>query len=129
MTPLVRDGDVLWIWPVKPTMIKYGDVVLFSKGAHQVAVHRVIRTPKRRSGRYFTVQGDTVALPDGSFPASSVHGRLGAIERGGRMIELDRPVMRFLGWLAALISRWRLVRVRRIGRIFKRVPGLSYYLA
>ena len=129
MSPLLRDGDVLWIWPVEPNMVKYGDVVLFSKGAHQVVVHRVVRTLMNRSGRCFTVQGDAVAAPDGVFPASSVHGRLVTIERAGKMLCVDHPVMRVLGWLTAFISRLRLVRVRRVGRILKRIPGLSYYLA
>lgn len=129
MAPLLRDGDVLWIWPVEPNMVKYGDVVLFSKGANQVVVHRVVRKLNGRSGRCFTVQGDAVATPDGIFTASSVHGRLVTIERAGRMINVDRLVLRVLGWLAASISRWRLVRVRRVGHIFKRIPGLSCYLA
>jgi hypothetical protein len=78
------------------------------------------------------VQGDQVARPDGTIPAAQVYGRVVAIERAGAHINMDRPVMRWLGRLAVLRSRSALGRGRRIllaRRLVRQLPVLSRYLA
>lgn len=134
MAPLVRDGDVVLVRPVGPRLVRTGDVVLCIPGAGPsgVLVHRVIGTDASRERCRFTIQGDAVPQPDGTIPAAQVYGRVVTIERGGVPIELDRPVMRLLGWLAVLRSRWNLARGGRLWRarrLIKRLPGLSRYLA
>jgi len=132
MSPLVRDGDVLLIMPVHPTAVRIGDLVLCSNAAGRVVVHRVTRKVVGREGRWFTVQGDAVARPDGMIPEAQIYGRVVAIERDGAHIALDGPVMRTLGWLAALRSRWNLGGGSGFWlatRLVKRLPVLSRYLA
>jgi hypothetical protein len=78
------------------------------------------------------VQGDAAARPDGLIPGAQVYGRVVAIERGAAHIDLDRPVTRMLGWLAALRSRWNLGRAPGFWlatRLVKRLPVFSRYLA
>jgi signal peptidase len=132
MLPLVRDGDVLLVAPVHPAMVQIGDLVLCSSEGGRVVVHRVIRKEVSQEGRWFTVQGDAAARADGAIPEAQVYGRVAAIERGAANIDLDRPVMQMLGWLAALRSRWNLGC--RPGfwlatRLVKRLPVFSRYLA
>jgi signal peptidase len=132
MLPLVRDGDVLLVRPVHPATVRIGDLVLCSSEAGRVVVHRVIRKEVGQEGRWFTVQGDAVPHTDGVIPGRKVYGRVVAIERGAAHIDLDGPVMRTLGWLAALRSRWNLGRGSGFWlatRLVKRLPVFSRYLA
>lgn len=135
MSPLLRDGDVVWVRPVEPGSVEVGDVVLCSPGDSppgRVVVHRVVRRRTLSGGLSFVVQGDRVAQPDGMIPGAQVYGRVAAIEREGRQIEMDRPLVRLLGRLAVLRSRWNLVRgrwARPARQLVRRLPGLSRYLA
>jgi hypothetical protein len=133
MSPLVRDGDVLLVRPAGASLLRLGDVVLCSRGPGQVVVHRVVGRRREPDGPYFRVQGDQVARPDGWIPAAEVYGRVVAIERGvGVRMDLDRPLVRWLGRLAVLRSRWQIGRGRgaRPARwLVRRLPGLSRYLA
>jgi hypothetical protein len=132
MQPLVRDGDVLLIRPVCPDAVRAGDIVLCSSRPDCIVVHRVIRVAAGPDGPRFTVQGDAVLHPDGTFSAAQIYGRVAAIERDGSQIVLDEPVMRMLGRAALLRSRLN-VRwgwpFRIAGRLARRLPVLSRYLA
>ncbi len=132
MRPLVRDGDVLLVRPVDGRPVRVGDLVLCSSGPGRVVVHRVVRTLAGPGGIRYTIQGDQVAQPDGTIPRALIYGRVAAIERGRAPIDLDRSMMRWLGWCAALRSRCNLGRGRpsRLARrLFGRLPGFSRYLA
>ena len=132
MSPLVRDSDVVLVRPVEPGSIRVGDVVMVTVGPGRVLVHRVVERVIGPDGTRFTVQGDQVAQPDGTIPAAQVVGRVASIERGGARIEMDRPVMRWLGRLAVLRSRSAPGRgrgFRQAGRLVRRLPVLSRYLA
>jgi signal peptidase I len=131
MWPLVRDGDVVLVAPLDARSVRTGDLVLFRAGPGNVVIHRVIRVEVSQGRRRFTVQGDAVLLPDGVIPEAQVCGRVAAIDRGGAHLDMDRPVLRSLSWLAALRSRRNLGRgapVRLIMRFVRRLPVLSRYL-
>ena len=132
MSPLVRDGDVLLVQPADPNAVRVGDVVLCHIEEGRVVVHRVIREQVSQEGHWFTVQGDAAAQPDGLLPGGQVYGRVTAIKRGAGNIDLERPVMKMLGGLAALSSRWGLGRgpwFRLATRVVKRLPVFSRHLA
>jgi hypothetical protein len=130
MSPLLRDGDVVLVQAVAPESVRVGDAVLCSSQPGRVVLHRVVRTVASASGRWLTVQGDQLARPDGVIPAAQIYGRAVTIRRNGVQIELDRPVPRLLGKLAALRSRWNLGRSSRFAsRLLRAMPGLSRYLA
>jgi len=132
MSPLVRDGDVLLVQPAQRRGVRVGDVVLCRNEMGHVVVHRVVRRLMGPTGRRFVVQGDQVARPDGVIPGAQVYGRVVAIERAGARLETSRPLMRLLGALAVLRSRWNLGRGKGFalaGRLARKLPGLSRYLA
>jgi len=134
MAPLVRDGDVLLVRPAEPVSLRVGDVVLCGIGDNQpgrMVAHRVLERWDGPDGARFMVQGDQVARTDGVIPAARVYGRVVAIERAGAHIDMDRPVVRWLGRLAVLRSRRNLGRGRWLWparRLVKKLPGLSRYL-
>jgi signal peptidase I len=132
MSPLVRDGDVLLVQPADRREVRVGDVVLCSHEVGHVVVHRVVRRVTGPTGRCFVVQGDQVARPDGVIPGSQVYGRVVGIERAGVHIDTNWPAMRVLSAVAVFRSRWHLNRGQGFGlagRLVRKLPGLSRYLA
>jgi signal peptidase I len=132
MQPLIRDGDVLLIGPVDASAVQVGDVILFHGEPNRVVVHRVTRVGATPEGRRFTVQGDARSQPDGDILGSQVYGRVLSIERGAASIDVRRPVMRILGWAAALRSRWGVGRghqLRQVKGLARRLPVLDRFLA
>ncbi|MFN2291799.1 MAG: S24/S26 family peptidase [Anaerolineae bacterium] len=132
MAPLVRDGDVLLVQPVHRHAARLGDVLLIRHGPERVLVHRVVGRAAGPEGLHLTLQGDQVAHPDGVIPEVDVLGCVVAIERGGALLEMHRPAMRLLGWLAVLRSRWSVGRGPRFEvarRMVKGLPVFSRYLA
>jgi signal peptidase I len=107
MHPLVRNGDILMVDPVKSGKIRVGDVVLCTPAVGSVVVHRVIRTKKTRKATRYLVQGDQASQPDGWISQEQVTARLSAIERDGRQIDMYCFRMRILSWFAVLRSKWQ----------------------
>jgi signal peptidase I len=105
MHPMVRDGDVLLVKAVKPSMIKVPDVVLFVNDLGYAVVHRVIRKRNHQGIHWFTLQGDQVGQIDGIFPESQILGKVISLERNGGTIETCEPAYRWLGFMAAVRSR------------------------
>jgi len=132
MAPLVRDGDILTVEPVTAPQLGVGDLALFRRGPEAVVAHRVIRIEAGPQGRRFLMQGDAVPHPDGWIAEEAIYGRVSALEREGARLELARPALRALGWLAVLRSRHGLRHgplVRLAGRLVRRLPPFSRYLA
>ncbi len=132
MSPLVRDGDTVLVRPLAEGALRVGDVVILCDTPDHLVVHRVVRRHSGPGGVTFTIQGDQGVRPDGTFEATQVWGRVVAVEREGMHVDLDRPVMRLLGRLAVLRSRWNVGRGRpsRLARsMLKRLPVFSKYLA
>jgi hypothetical protein len=132
MQPLLRDGDCLLVQPVEAHRIRIGDIVLCSSQADRIVAHRVLRRLPGPEGYRFLVQGDQVVLPDGWIPQCQIYGKVTAIDRAGVNLDMNRPVIRVLGWLAVLRSSghfhgaWT---VRSAWRLVKRLPMFFVYLS
>jgi hypothetical protein len=112
MGPMIRDGDSLVIAPVQPSLIKVGDVVLFTRHPGWVVAHRVIRRAFADGAYHFTIQGDRVGSPDGIFHQSHVLGKLTGLERDGEHVDVRDPVWRWLSWMVVLRSRTGLGKLK-----------------
>jgi len=65
MEPVIRPGDVVLTAPVKPELIKKGDVIEFRDTKQDInIIHRVIRIEGTGSSRVFYTQGDANGAPD-----------------------------------------------------------------
>jgi hypothetical protein len=107
MGPTISDGDVVEVVPLGDAPPRTGDIVLL-EGRAGPLIHRVVRSPRNRSGSYST-QGDASFWPDDPVPPTAIVGRVVAIERCGRRV---RPV-RMATWLALGRSWLRRLRHRR----------------
>jgi signal peptidase I len=118
MNPTVRDGDRLRVVPVAERDVKQGQIVLLQTPGGRVVAHRIRRIGRESGRRLLTLRGDSLRRDDGVAPCTQVLGRIVAIERGGRTIDLESPFHRVLAngiacfpWLTSRIwpriSRFR----------------------
>lgn len=132
MQPLVRDGDILLIEPLGSRSPKVGDVVLCRVQPEKVVVHRVVARRTDSHGTNYLVQGDQAFQPDGWMPVEQVIGRMVAIERFNRSLNMGNPIMRLLGMTAVLRSKSNFGRQGFLGRttkLLKSLPILSLFLS
>lgn len=99
MSPFIRNGDVVEVVPFKGK-INLGDVVFYCSSYGSPVVHRVIQRGKES----IITKGDSVPSSDQPVLFKHVLGRVVSIEKNGWCIRLDRPMVRLLSILLALIS-------------------------
>lgn len=99
MLPLLRDGDHVLVAHGCATMSR-GDVCVFRRTGRLVT-HRVVRIVGDGSRRRFVTRGDNTARNDPLVSSEEMVGRVLAVRRGRRMVWLDRPAWRVVGWLIA----------------------------
>lgn len=131
MTPLLRDGDFLLVKTADPSAIRIGHVVLCNISSSCLVVHRVIQKRSTSKGISFSIQGDQKQEPDGWIQEEQILGRVVEIHRSDQRLEMRNPVMRFLGFLAVLRSRFGIGRKGlpfHIEKSIKKLPIFYWYL-
>lgn len=119
MTPFIRNGDVVTVFPVRGRTLKNGDVVAFINPATaKLNVHRIIQVWEKS----YSIKGDNAFVPDGLIPGHSVLGVVGKIERKGRTVSLGVGLGRRL---IALLSKSNLLfsRLLKAATAFRRFFG------
>ncbi len=115
MRPTIRGGETIIAAPAAPGDIARGDIILFRRGARLVA-HRVVRIAAGEDGApRFLTRGDAAAGPDLPACAADVLGRIVAVERKGRRIDITAH-----GVWRGRVARWRAF-ARRAGRCVRAV--------
>jgi len=65
MVPVINPGDIVLIAPVKPELIKLGDIIEYKNAKEKInIVHRVIEIGGDAGSRYFITKGDANNSPD-----------------------------------------------------------------
>ena len=131
MTPLLRDGDILLVKPADPDVICVSDVVLCRKSSSFVVVHRVVQKRSTLQGISFLIQGDQKQESDGWIPKEQILGQVIEIHRSNHCLDMHHPVMRLLGILAVLRSRFGIGRKGlpvRLNQAIRKLPIFYWYL-
>jgi hypothetical protein len=97
MAPLIRSGDFVLVDPGFEN-IHRGHIVVFNTG-HGLITHRVISIINEESGPRYVTKGDSRLWPDPHFSATDIIGRVSAVKRGDRQLDLDSKSWRTLSWL------------------------------
>ena len=92
MLPLIRDGDLLTIEPVKPWDVKRGDVILYQTEGEKCVVHRVVKIDLRNEQHILVTKGDASPGSVEELEENRVLGRVVHIHRNERCINLNRNV-------------------------------------
>jgi len=96
MQPYILEDDVLEVQRVGSGDIRRGDVLLCVLRESKIIAHRVIRTLHVGDQPQFLIKADANYTPDGVLPFDQVLGRVVALQRKGRSIDIGSPHYRIL---------------------------------
>jgi signal peptidase I len=122
MSPFIRNGDVVTLFPLQESSPRVGDVIAFVvQGTEKLCVHRIVG---KKSNLYIT-KGDNSSEADESVLNENILGFVRRVERNGREVFLglgpERFLIAFLGGrgllLPLLLPVWKVFRA-----IVKRAP-------
>jgi signal peptidase I len=115
MHPTIRQGEAIIVAPVAPSDVRFADIILY-QAPKGVIAHRFIRRPKANGVvESFLVRGDASDTCDEPVPADHILGKVIMVERGDRLIALDRRTAKFCHLV--LVFAYRLKRrIEQIGR-------------
>lgn len=131
MAPLIAAGDEVVVERANADKLCRGDIVLYAAdGAFHT--HRLLARRRRRNATLLMTKGDATLNPDQPWREEQLWGKVVAIRRRDRTIDLEggkwRAMNRLLGVLAALqvaalrVARW--VKVVIIGHRSTRLTPL-----
>ena len=111
MSPFIKAGDILTIFPVKDTKSGIGKIVACLEAQQEkLLVHRIVA---KKNGAYLIKGDNSDNQSDGWFYEQSILGVVGKVERGQRTISLGLGWER---WLIAFLSKKGI-----LGRIINRL--------
>ena len=92
MHPFLRDGDTVVVQPVDASQLEPGSVALYRTSLRKLVAHRVIGVnPAPDSAEsVIIVRGETVSSTRETVREENLLGQVVSVERGGRVIGLDR---------------------------------------
>lgn len=120
MLPLLRPGDAVWLLAIDPALLRPGDLVLIRQQGVWLT-HRLIAA----GAAIWQTKGDNNRLADPPVAAQEIEGRIVALERGGRSIDLRRHPWPVAG---RLLSRMSLVEQRRQKLMHPESRWLAYVI-
>ncbi len=106
MSPFIRDGDVVTLFPINNCSIDIGRVVAFIHPcAKKLVIHRVLA--KCPCGTRYVIKGDNTQEIDGFIQRQDILGYVRKVKRGRRNIYLGLgPERRLVAYLSR-INFWR----------------------
>lgn len=107
MSPMLRVADIVMAQSIEAATAQSGDVLVFQRGT-ELITHRLIA----RQADRLCLKGDNRRAADELIEEQAVVGRVIAIERSGRSIDLQQPrwvrlnqsVGRLSGWQARIAN-------------------------
>ena len=130
MAPLIAAGDEIAVEQAGADRLRRGDIVLYTVGG-AFHTHRLLARRRHGSATLLVTKGDTSLNPDQPWREEQLLGKVVAIKRRDRTIDLGggkwRAMNRLLGILAVLqvaaFRAARRVKVAIIGRCPELVEG------
>ena len=101
MLPLIRNGDVVIAQPASDDDLCVGSVVLHRIGPDRLVAHRIVWRGLNDGAISVKTRGDASFGPPDVVGAEQVLGRVVAVQRGDRLVRLDRGGWRLAGTLWA----------------------------
>jgi len=90
MYPFIRNGDVLRVEPVAGDALGVGTIALYRCSQNRFGAHRVVRRHVRNGRTLLTMRGDALLRPDETVAAIQVVGKVVGVQRGQKVVRLDR---------------------------------------
>jgi len=119
MHPFIKNGEVIEVKPASSLEIKVGDIVFYRANRGGMVAHRAIRKKIEKNKVILETKGDSVPRSDWWVYPEQILGKVVAIERNGKRVELDKGLKKLTNLIWAKISpfsRWIYPIYRRIRR-------------
>ncbi len=124
MHPHIRFKEIIHVQPASMGDLNIGDIAVYAFGCRMVA-HRVLKKGRDGNGPFLITKGDSMRFRDEIVRPEQVRGKVIAVERGARLLDVSTPRMRALGRFYAWISPFSILtypflwRIERAVRIIK----------
>jgi signal peptidase I len=109
MRPFIQDKDFITVAPARNSRMRIGDIVYYFTPEKKPRVHRVVNIRKKKGRVTYLIKGDATYGSAEHVEATSVLGKVTAVEREGRTRRMDTAFSRIKSLLLAAISpfnRW-----------------------
>src|SRR5689334_16916157 len=106
MHPTIRDGELITIESRRDVSFAKNDILLY-RTERGVIAHRLIGIEERNQGVFYIFRGDSAYAPDEPVAEERVLGRVTAVQRRGRTINLNRATNRLIQVMARAAFRSR----------------------
>jgi signal peptidase len=117
MKPFISDGDILTVTPIRISMLKKGDVILYRTPAGNLVAHRIHSISTVNSKTLLTVCGDSQLNSRETILADQVLGQAQHIERKGSRIDISGYVARTKGLLRFKLLRFIYLIRRKVAEL------------
>lgn len=104
MYPFIRDGDILTIQPVEAAALNVGDVAFYCAVGDRPVAHRVVSRELHSGSVVLRTRGDAQTCPDEQIRSEHVLGRVVSVQRGRKIIRLNRGLRRLVALLWVRLS-------------------------
>lgn len=103
MYPMIKSGDKVMVkdWPVEE--LRRGDILLYHNH-HSIYTHRLLYKNSTATGIMLITKGDALKTFDSPFSPACFLGRVVAIQKRHRSINLQAPWWRMVNWVLAAFS-------------------------
>jgi signal peptidase I len=119
MKPTINDGEIIIIEPLELGKIKRRDIILY-RTRRGVIAHRVVDIERRGSAQAtFILRGDSAISYDCPVAASDILGRVVAVERRGRLINLSSRNAKQLTMIKVFLYKLRVRIVATLKPLLK----------
>ncbi|MCK5313298.1 MAG: signal peptidase I [Desulfobacteraceae bacterium] len=120
MVPVINEGALINIYPVREKQIKLGDIVFIKTDSDLTLIHRVARIFKHNGKLFIQTWGDNNPIPDNAVPASYVLGRILSIKTDNEWQVIKRGTLNYLSYFLRLYGIYYLKRlITKLSRVFK----------
>ena len=114
MAPFIRHGETVTVIPCSPRDLKWGDIILYSTSLDPAAspkrIHRVIKVKVEGRNPLVFTKGDALSSLDGPIDPQQVLGKVSAIKKGRRALDLNQPWGKAISLICGLLQRWAFSR-------------------
>jgi hypothetical protein len=117
MAPVIRDGDLLTVQPTEAAALRPGDVALYRAAGGHLFAHRVVGRRVDNGRLMLTACSDAAPGSEDQVLAEQVLGRVVRVQRGARMLDLERGTWRLAArlWVATLpLGPWLMAWTGRV---------------
>src|SRR5437868_2419356 len=87
MHPTIRDGELITVESLSGCRFAIGDIILY-RSERGVVAHRLMKIEKREKESVYILRGDAAYAPDEPVTEGRLLGRVIAVQRRGRTINL-----------------------------------------